>query len=272
MAVDRRALRKFPGRKRVGRHRRRTPSVVPAPSVADRLGLAICSRQLVDADIMQKAFEYDQAALLRTFVADRRARIRAVQAIFKLMCVDHFDPIKKMVWTYIDQPLAWQFLADAGWADCDATTQSLLNDAERNGRESIEVPFRAWTYRYSIAAMTQVNLSTGRCRDLRRSSPWTTVPAVPRFQYQTRFGWSDCDLLMQRLLGEALRDAERAQTAVVQRMMRETLYEFDFVRLTQMNIATRRVRALRFGTPANDDIQQEWPGSDAITCCTSKDQ
>merc|ERR1711933_296224 len=161
-----------------------------------------------------------------------------------------------------DQPLAWQFLADAGWADCDVATQALLNDAERNGLESIDVPFRAWYYRYSFETMTQVNLCTGTSRDLRRSSPWTTVPPVPRFQYQTRFGWSDCDLETQRSLGEALRDAERERTTVVQRMMRGTFYEFDFVGLTQRNIATRRVRALRYGTPAADDSQWVCPGND----------
>jgi hypothetical protein len=82
MAVDRRALRRFPGRKRVGRHRRRTPLEIPLPSVAERLGFAVSFRQVVDADTMRKNFEYDQETLLRTFVADRRARIRAVQAIF----------------------------------------------------------------------------------------------------------------------------------------------------------------------------------------------
>jgi hypothetical protein len=189
------------------------------------------------------------------------------------MRVEHFDPIKKIVWTYIDQPLAWQFLADAGWADCDVTTQALLNDAERNGLESIDVPFRSWTYRYSFETMKQVNLDTGRSRNLRRSSPWTTALPMPRFQYQTRFGWSDCDLEMQRSLGEALRDAEREQIAVVQRVMRGTLYEFDFVGLTQMNIETRRVRALRFGPPATDNIQHDSLGSGgATTCCISNNQ
>jgi len=249
MTVDRRALRKFPARKRVGRRRRVQPSTIPASSVGMRLGLAVSYRQLVDADTLQKAFEYDQAELLRAFVADRRARIQAVQAIFVLMGVDHLDPIKKLVWTYIDQPPAWQFLGDAGWSDCDATTQLALNEAEQSGLESVALRFRAWTYQYSLTAMTQENIDTGKSRALRRSSPWSTVLPLPRWQYETRFGWSDCDLETQRSLREALQDAECQETTVVETVMRGVLYELNFVRLTQTNVATGRVRALRFGLP-----------------------
>jgi len=97
--------------------------------------------------------------------------------------------------------------------------------------------------------MTQVNLDTGRSRDLRRSSPWTLAPSVPRWQYQTLYGWSDCDLAMQQLLREGLLDAEREVTTIVQREVRGTMYQFDFASLTQLNMATGRVRALRFGKP-----------------------
>merc|ERR1712232_438322 len=163
--------------------------------------------------------------------------------------VDRLGPIKKLVWTYIDQPPAWQFLADAGWLDCDAETQAALNDAERNGLQSVDFQFRAWTYRYVLTAMTQVNLNTGKPRALRRSSPWSAAAPISRWQYQTRFGWSDCDLDMQHSLGEALRDAEREKTPVIQRQRDNTLYDFDFVNLTQTNVYTGRVRALRFGPP-----------------------
>lgn len=221
-------------------------------SVAERLGLAVSCIDMVDADTLRNAFEYDQTALLRAFDADRSARIRAIQAIFVQMGVDHFDPVKKLVWTYIDKPLVWQFLADAGWSDCDVATQAALNDAERNGRESVDFGFRAWSYRYFLPAMMQVNLDTGKSRPLRRSSPWSG-PAVPRWQYETRFGWSDCDLEMQGSLGEALREAERNEKTVVQRVMRGAVYHFDFVALTQTNVTTNRVRALRFGAPAADN-------------------
>jgi hypothetical protein len=166
--------------------------------------------------------------------------------MFKLMRLEHLAPIKKLVWAFIDQPPAWQFLADAGWSDCDIATQALLNDAERLGLESVDFPSRAWTYRYSLAAMTQVNLVTGKSRALRRRSPWSVAPSVPRWQYQTQFGWADCDLEMQRLLGEALHDAELEQRTLIHRVVRGALYEFDFMGLTQKNVATGRVRALRF--------------------------
>lgn len=68
-----------------------------------------------------------------------------------------------------------------------------------------------------------------------------------------RFGWSDCDLDTQRSLGEALHDAEREKTTLVTRVMRGILYEFDFVSLTQMNLDSGRVRALRFGPPVGKE-------------------
>jgi hypothetical protein len=213
------------------------------------LGWAVTYKELIDADTLRNSFDYEQAEFLRIFAVDRRARILAVQGIFKHMGVDHLDPIKKLVWTCIDEPPAWQFLADAGWADCDLATQAVLNDAERNGLTSVDLPFRAWSYRYSLVAMVQVNLDTMKSRALRRCSPWTEAVPVPRWQYQTRFGWSDCDLDTQRSLGEALHDAEREGTPVVQRGMRGVVYEFDFVNLTQINVASRRVRALNFGPP-----------------------
>lgn len=89
MAVDRRALRKYPGRKRVGRRRRVQACAIPAASVPVLLGLAVSYKQLVDADTLRSSFEYDPMEFLRVFAADRQARIRAVQAIFKLMGVDH---------------------------------------------------------------------------------------------------------------------------------------------------------------------------------------
>lgn len=251
MGVDRRVLRRFPGRKRRGRGRPAQPSIPPALSVAERLGLAVSCNQLVDAETLRNCFEYDQATLLRTFDADRRARIRAVHAIFVQMGVDHFDPVKRLVWTYLDTPLAWQFLADAGWSDCDAATQVALNNGERNCLETVDCQFRAWNYRYWLTTMSQVNLNTGKVRPLRRCSPWG-ASALPRWQYETQFGWSDCDLSMQGALADALREAESEETTLIQRVLRSAVYEFDFVALTQINVHTRRVRALRFGPPVTD--------------------
>lgn len=257
MAVDRRALRKFPGRKRVGGRRRRpNPStrqedrgvVHPVQSVAERLGFAVSYKQLVDADTLLKAFEYDQAKLFRAIIADRRVRIQAIQAIFVLMGVDQFDGIKKIVWTYIDKPPVWQFLADSGWSDCDVATQEALTDAERTGLDSVDLRFRSWRYQYSLTSMTQLNSITGTCRALRRRSPWSTSPPLPRWQYETRSGWYDFDLEGHRSLAEALRDAEGDEVTVVRKVMRGVMYELDFVDLTQKNLSTGRVRALRFGT------------------------
>merc|ERR1712048_169365 len=166
--------------------------------------------------------------------------------------VDQFDGIKKIVWQYIDAPPVWQFLADSGWFDCDVATQDALNEAERDGLDSVDLPFRSWVYKYSLASMTQVNSKTNRPRALRRRSPWSTPPLLPRWQYETGCGWYDFDLEGHRSLAEALCDAERTEVTVVQKVMRGAVYELDFVGLTQTNLTTGRVRALRFGTFATD--------------------
>merc|ERR1712187_906640 len=186
--------------------------------------------------------------LLRAFAFDRSARIRAVQAVFTSMSVDHFDEIKKLVWKYLDQPPLWQFLADAGWSNCDSLTQEALTDAEQQGRSTILMHRNVWHYEYSLERMTQTNLSTAKVRGLRRCSPWA-VKLLPRWQYQTRCGWTDCDIEMQHVLCKAVLQAEADQQVIVQRELRGTLYEFDFVELTQTNTLTGRVRALYYGAP-----------------------
>lgn len=214
------------------------------------VNLAVSSKDLVSPDTLQNAFESNQEELLGAYAADRRLRVQAVQAIFKIMGVDHFDMIKKMVWDYLDQPPFWQFLADAAWTNCDPATQEVLNEAERNGMSAVTVRTRAWAYEFSLVDMVQLNLSTGKSRSLRRFSPWAPAAQLPRWQYETRFGWTDCDIEMQRLLGSAVLEAEADGINIVCREVRRIKYEFDFVRLTQTNISTGRVRALRYSLPA----------------------
>lgn len=245
MAVDRRALRRYPGRKRIGRRRTAQP---PPWSWIKQLGLAVSSAELLSAEHLQKTFEYDQSEFLRAFVADRRVRIQAVQAIFVLMGVNRLDPIKKLVWAFLDQTLVWQVLLDSGWADCDADVQEALNDAEINGQGTCDLRFRAWVHQYSLPDMRQVNLTTGRFRELRRTSPWS-APAPARWQFETKFGWSDCNLETHAGLWRAVCEAEREGKTQVQVDMHGSVYELDLVRLIQKNVSTGRMRALRFGPP-----------------------
>merc|ERR1712187_407539 len=75
MAKDRRSLRRFPGRKRIGRQRRnsaqRPSDVAPVPHAARKLALAIASAEFVDPNCLQSAFQSDQEMLLRSFEYDR---------------------------------------------------------------------------------------------------------------------------------------------------------------------------------------------------------
>merc|ERR1711862_186533 len=134
-----------------------------------------------------------------------------------------------------DQPPVWQFLGDASWTDCEPATQKALNEAERNGTSTVCVQMRSWPYELSLADMVQLNLSTGKSRPLRRFSPWSLARQLPRWQYGTRLGWTDCDIEMQRLLGSAVLEAESEGKSIVGREVRSTMYEFDFLRLTQTN-------------------------------------
>lgn len=215
-----------------------------------RVDLAVSSKDLVSPDMLENALRSDQEELDRERAADKRLRVQAVQAVFELMGVDHFDEIKKMVWDYLDQPPVWQFLGDASWTDCDAATQTTLNEAERSGMSAICVQIRAWHIDFSLVDMVQINLSTGKSRPLRRFSPWSFARQLPRWQYQTRFGWTDCDIEMQRLLGSAVLEAEVEGESVVCRQVRSIIYMFDFARLTQTNTSTGRMRALRYELPA----------------------
>jgi len=226
-------------------------------SVTERLGLGASTQALVDVDTLKNAFEYDQAELSQEFLLDRRALIAAVQDIFVRMGVVQLDGIKRLVWTFIDHPPIWQVRGDAGWLDCDATTQKALNDAERDRLETVDVQFRAWTHRYNLTSKKQINRQTKRSRPLRQRSPWTTAAwALPRWQYETRNAWSDCVIDMQRALGDGLREAEREETAVVQVESRGYKYQIDFKSpMMQINVHTGKVRALRFGLPVNDPVR-----------------
>jgi len=166
------------------------------------------------------------------------------------MEADAFNDIKRLVWAFLDAPRIWQFLADSGWTNCSQLAQDTLNEAEKDGLDKVEVSTDAWTHSYSVARMEQTNNDTGKVRELRRISPWASVLMLPRWQYSTRFGWTDCDLDMQSLLAEMLAEAEARKESIVRRSLRGSEYEFDFVTLAQTNLATQRVRALRYGPPS----------------------
>merc|ERR1712039_316185 len=160
---------------------------------------------------------------------------------------DHLDPIKMIVWSFLDQPTAWQFLDEGGWKDCLCSTQQMLNNAEREGVEGIPLLLdNGHRYHYDLRHMFQTNCRTGKTRPLRRGNSWSKAEALPRWQYETRSGWSDCDVHTQELLGAALLEAETTQQAVVHRMIRGSTYALDFESLTQTNLESRRLRALRF--------------------------
>jgi len=256
MSRDRRALRRFPGRKRVGRRRGGRAAGGPpgsaqqAPAEAEpKAALALASWQLGSVEALREAMRCDGEQLRAGFARDRRTRVRAVQALFAAMRAEAFGGVKRLVWAFLDEPRVWQFLADAGWTSCDDAVQDALNDAEKRGLGQVEISTSVWTHQYCLEDMSQTNVQTGRCRLLRRVSPWAPVLSVSRWQYSTRFGWSDCDLEMHGLLAEALAEAEALGEAVVRRTVRGAEYDFDLQALTQANVHTGRVRALRYGPP-----------------------
>merc|ERR1719356_181823 len=241
---------------RIGRRRRGHPAGAPpgagrqAEAKAEpRVALALASRQLVSVEVLREAMRCDREQLRSDFAFDRRTRVRAVQALFTAMRADALDGVKRLVWVFLDEPLVWQFLADSGWISCDGAVQHVLNDAERRGLGQVEISTRAWTHRYCLEGMSQTNVKTGKDRLLRRVSPWAPALSMPRWQYSVRSGWSDCDLEMQGLLAEALAEAEAQGEAIVRRTVRGTEYDFDLQALTQANVHTGRVRALRYGPP-----------------------
>lgn len=171
----------------------------------------------------------------------------------------------RYVWRFLDTPLVWQFRGDGPgtWIDCDADTQKAIREAEARGGSALRLRLRNWEYAYDLEARRQQNLSSGKERQLRRRNPWDPATApeagrgpardVPRWQFATGFGWSDCDEETQGLL----RMAEAVGQRVVQVDLRGFPYEFDLEGLTQTNRVTGRVRELqRRGLPAASAAEQ----------------
>lgn len=206
------------------------------------------------------AADDDDRVLFSAFGTDRLLRVKAVQALFEEVGHGHRDDLKASVWGFLDEPVCWQFRADAGWCDCDAATQEALRVAEARHETVVELRVRSWAYGYDLDARMQTNRSTRRTRPLRRRNPWAALAvgagapaaapapgaaALPRWQFSTGFGWADCGEDVQRLL----RAAQARGEVQVRQVVREWDYTFDLAAGTQTNEATGRVRNLRLFTP-----------------------
>jgi len=195
----------------------------------------------------------EDGLLFAAFGTERLLRVRAVHALFEVVGLGAVEPLKVCVWQFLDEPVAWQFQADRGWLDCDSATQRALLEAEAKGQVRVTLRVRSWAYDYDLHARSQINLSTGRARPLRRRNPWAAAqppvgpdaPAeglhLPRWQFSTGFGWADCDEDTQRLL----RQAENSGESNVRVRLRHWDYLLDLAAGTQTNVATGRARELR---------------------------
>jgi len=61
----------------------------------------------------------------------------------------------------------WQFSSGFGWADCDVEVQNLLKEAEAQGNFSVQARVRQYDYVFDLKLGKQLNVSTGRERNLR---------------------------------------------------------------------------------------------------------
>jgi hypothetical protein len=222
--------------------------------------LALTVSQLEDVAVLRSVMTIDPERLSREFAEDRIMRRLALKALCEEgMGAVASDDVQRLAWGFLDEAAVWQFQADAGWTSCSGEVQAILDEAKRNRREQVDATTGAWTHQYSLADMSQTNRSTGKRRPLRLVSPWAPVLVAPRWQYSTRFGWTDCDLEMQALLAEALAEAENSAVDVVRRTVGLPVsysdkpisveYDFNFKDLTQTNVSTRRERRLRYGPP-----------------------
>lgn len=195
----------------------------------------------------------EDPALFAAYATERLLRVMLVRATFEERNLGKNIPLMRCVWRYLDSPILWQFLSNDGWAYCDTSTQSALQDAEREGERQVTLRVRSWSYVYDLDAREQINSSSNRRRQLRRVNPWsaprvlnisnhsTQDPTLPRWQFSTGFGWADCDECTQQLL----REAQANSITVVHGKVRDWDYVFDLTALTQTNSATNRSRTLR---------------------------
>lgn len=63
---------------------------------------------------------------------------------------------------------SWQTVLAGQWRDFEAREQELFEAARRTGKPELRFQARGWAYRLDLARMVQVNLSTGRERQVRR--------------------------------------------------------------------------------------------------------
>eukprot|EP00747_Dinoflagellata_sp_TGD_P163780 gnl/TRDRNA2_/TRDRNA2_182836_c0_seq1.p1 gnl/TRDRNA2_/TRDRNA2_182836_c0~~gnl/TRDRNA2_/TRDRNA2_182836_c0_seq1.p1 ORF type:complete len:291 (-),score=39.87 gnl/TRDRNA2_/TRDRNA2_182836_c0_seq1:104-976(-) len=199
----------------------------------------------------------EDVAFYATFRSHRLLRVKALRALVDGSHVLVPDPVKSIIWRFLDEKPMWQFQAgEDKWVDCDAPTQAALRQAEADGEIQVALRVRSWDYLYDLQKRVQTNLSTQRTRALRLRNPLCGQavksvdreqdPLVPRWQFATGYGWADCDEDTQRLLQQA----EARGDTQVEAVLREWTYVFDIAAATQTNSNTGRARALRRGGPA----------------------
>eukprot|EP00747_Dinoflagellata_sp_TGD_P169117 gnl/TRDRNA2_/TRDRNA2_197229_c0_seq1.p1 gnl/TRDRNA2_/TRDRNA2_197229_c0~~gnl/TRDRNA2_/TRDRNA2_197229_c0_seq1.p1 ORF type:complete len:240 (-),score=46.13 gnl/TRDRNA2_/TRDRNA2_197229_c0_seq1:31-720(-) len=128
-------------------------------------------------------------------------------------------------------PPHFQVKLDSGWKGYAPEDDDVLHRASLAGKPFVVLKSRGWTYRCDLRSWEQVNLTTGKVREIRPL----------RFQVKLENGWQDYMPDADQLL----KSAYLASSPGVKIKRCGITYECDLLRMVQMNLTTRGKRKIR---------------------------